>query len=199
MLPLLIKIFVAEMCVVTFGTVRIIFVARGMKVLAPILGFFEVTTWLWAISQVMQNLGNIPCALAFAGGFALGNYLGILLEEKLALGTSLIRIVTSKDAGELVRNLNLNDFGVTCLDGQGATGPVQVLLTVVKRKEVDRVTSLIREFDPKVFYSIDEVQTVKQGVFPSARVRPGLIPNPFKLLRQSPETSAKYFSAFFRS
>jgi len=170
-------VFFAEISVVTISTLRIIFLSRGMKVLVPILGFFEVTLWLYAMRTVMTNLDNPACFWAFAGGFSLGNYFGMLIEEKLALGTALVRIVTSRDAGELVRNLNLNDYGVTCLEGQGATGPVQVVLTVVKRKEVERVTSLARQFDPKVFYSIDEVKTVKDGVFPSMR---GIVPNPFK-------------------
>jgi uncharacterized protein YebE (UPF0316 family) len=176
-------VFVAEISVVTISTMRIIFLSRGMKLLVPILGFFEVTIWLYALQTVMQNLNDLSCFWAFAGGFALGNYFGMLIEEKLALGTALIRIVTTKDTGELVRNLNLNDYGVTCVEGQGATGPVQVVLTVVKRKEVERVTTLLRQFDPKVFYSIDEVKTVKDGVFPVGRARPTLVPNPFKLLR----------------
>jgi len=176
-------VFLAEISVVTICTMRIIFVARGMRVLAPILGFFEVTIWLFAIRTVMQNLDDASCFLAFAAGFALGNYFGILLEEKLALGTSLVRIVTSKDAGELLRNLHLNDFGVTCMEGQGATGPVQILLTVVKRKDIVRVTDLVRQFDPKVFYSIDEVHTVNEGIFAS-RSRSGLIPNPFRMPRK---------------
>src|ERR1044071_7902580 len=72
------SIFLAEMCVVTIGTLRIIFVARGRKYLAPLLGFFEIMSWLFAIGQVMQNLDNPVCFLAFAAGFTLGNFLGIL-------------------------------------------------------------------------------------------------------------------------
>jgi uncharacterized protein YebE (UPF0316 family) len=183
---LVLLIFLAEICVVTINTVRTIFVSRGMKTLAPILGFFEVTIWLFAITKVMQNLTDVTCFLAFAGGFSMGNYLGILIEEKLAMGTSLVRIITPKNPEELVRNLTLADFGVTCMEGQGATGPVQVVLTVVKRKEIERVTSLIKQFDPKVFYSIGEVQSVSEGVFPVPR--PGLIPNPFKMLRADQES-----------
>lgn len=174
-------VFLAEMCVVTLGTIRIIFVSRGMKMLAPLLGFFEIMIWLFAISQIMQNLNNIFCFLAFAGGFTLGNFLGICIEEKLAMGTALVRLITNKDPRELVRSLTAAEYGVTCLEGQGATGPVQVILTLVKRKEIDRVIQLIREYDPKIFYSIDEVQSVNEGVFPLTR--PGLIPNPLKILR----------------
>ena len=75
-------IFLAEVCVVTLGTLRIIFVARGQKLLAPLLGFFEVFIWLLAISQIMQNLSDWSCFVAFALGFTLGNFLGIHHRER---------------------------------------------------------------------------------------------------------------------
>src|SRR5207302_287248 len=128
LLPLL--VFVAELCVVTIGTIRIIFVARGFKLLAPLFGFAEVLMWLFAISQVMDNLTDPKCFLAFAGGFALGNYVGLVLNEKLAIGISAVQIVTHKDAAELVRRLSAADFGVTSLEGQGATGKVRVVFTI---------------------------------------------------------------------
>jgi uncharacterized protein YebE (UPF0316 family) len=93
--PLL--IFAAEVCVVTLSTVRIIFISQGRKFLAPLLGFFEVGTWLFAIGQVMKNLNDPSCYLAFAAGFTLGNFLGILLEGRLALGTLLVRVITPRD------------------------------------------------------------------------------------------------------
>src|SRR5260370_38707706 len=110
-----------------------------MKALAPILGFFEVPLWLFAITQIMQSLTDVSCFLAFAGGFSMGNYLGLLIEEKLAMGTSLVRIITPKNPEELGRNLTLAEFRVTCMEGQGATGPGQMVLPVAKRKEIERV------------------------------------------------------------
>jgi uncharacterized protein YebE (UPF0316 family) len=166
-LPLL--IFVAEVCVVTLSTVRIIFVARGRKFLAPLLGFFEVSTWLFAIGQVMSNLSNVSCFIAFAAGFSLGNYLGILLEGRLALGTLQVRIITPRDPADLLEGLREAGYGVTTLQGQGVAGPVRMVLTVVPRKELGHVTAIIREFDPEAFYSVDDVQSAARGVFPIAR------------------------------
>jgi len=168
-LPIL--VFVAELCVVTFGTVRIIFVARGMKVLAPLLGFFEVTLWLFAIGQIMQNLANIGCYLAFAAGFCCGNYLGILIEKRLAIGTLLVRIITNKEPEELVEGLRAAGYGLTTVDGRGVTGPVKIVLTVVKRKELEAVVTIIKGFDAHAFYSVDEVQSAEAGVFPTAKER----------------------------
>ena len=93
-LPIL--IFLARIVDVTFGTIRIIFVSRGMKWLAPIFGFFEIMIWLFAIGQVFSNLTNITYYVAYAGGFACGNFVGIWIEEKMAIGTLIVRIITRK-------------------------------------------------------------------------------------------------------
>lgn len=177
-LPILpLFIFVAEVCVVTICTVRIIFIARGMRMPAAILGFFEVSIWLFAIGQVMQNLSDVGCYLGFAAGFALGNYLGVSIEQKLALGNLVVRIITSKDSSDLFHRLVDAGYGVTRVDGRGATGPVQVLLTVIPRKDLKKVVNVLMTFDPNVFYAVDDVQSASRGIFPVARNR-GLRPFP---------------------
>lgn len=93
-LPIL--IFLARIVDVTFGTIRIIFVSRGLKWLAPIFGFFEIMIWLFAIGQVFSNMTNITYYVAYAGGFACGNFVGIWIEEKMAIGTMVVRIITKK-------------------------------------------------------------------------------------------------------
>ncbi|MGE0610333.1 MAG: DUF2179 domain-containing protein [Pirellulales bacterium] len=169
-LPLV--IFFAELTVVTLGTIRIIFVSRGMKRIAPAIGFFEIVIWLFAMSQIMRNLTEISCYMAFAGGFTVGSYLGILIPEKLALGTMVVRIITKRDAAGLIANLRSANFGVTAVNGHGATGPVQIVFTIVKRKELHAVVALIHQFDTAAFYSVDELQMASHGVFPRTRSVP---------------------------
>ena len=177
-------IFAAEVCVVTLSTLRTIFVARGRKYLAPLLGFFEVSTWLYAIGQVMTNLSDPCCSMAFAGGFTLGNFLGVLLEKKLALGNVVVRIITRKDPSDLIGWLKEAEYGVTRMEARGTTGPVEVVFTVIKRKELGAVLGLIKRFDPKVFYSVDDLQSAAEGVFPLGRKRArALLPAPFRLQR----------------
>jgi uncharacterized protein YebE (UPF0316 family) len=170
-------IFVAEMVVVTLCTLRTIFLARGMRLLAPLLGFFEVSIWLFAIGEVMRNLGDVRCALAFAGGFTTGTFLGILLEQKIALGSVMVRSITHKEVTPLLCSLREAGYGVTCLEGQGAIGPVHVVFTVVPRRELPAVKALLRAFDPAVFCSVDALQSAAAGVIPSRRVVwGGLVP-----------------------
>jgi uncharacterized protein YebE (UPF0316 family) len=163
-LPLL--IFIARVADVSLGTIRVIFVARGLKYLAPFVGFFEIIIWLMAIGQIMQNLSNPICYIAYAGGFAMGNYVGIWIAEKLSLGVVLIRVITSKDASELLEYLKSAGYGITSVDAQGSAGKVQVVFTIVRRREVAAVVNLIKQFNPKAFYTIEEVGFVEEGIFP---------------------------------
>jgi uncharacterized protein YebE (UPF0316 family) len=174
-LPLL--VFAAELIVVTFSTIRIIFLARGMKVLAAVLGFFEITIWLFAIGQVMQNLKSVGCFMGFAGGFTLGNYLGVLIERQIALGTVVVRTITQRDAADLVRDLRSAGYGVTSLDAEGAHGPVKMVFTIVRRRELCAVLAIVRQFDPDAFYSVDEVRESRPGLHSAKRTVRGIVPS----------------------
>ncbi len=181
LLPLL--VFFAEMCVVTLATLRIIFLGRGMKVLAAGIGFVEVTIWLFAIGQIMQNLNDLGCFFGFAAGFSLGNYLGVSIEKKLALGKQVVRIITTRDATELMDGLRAEGYGVTRVHAQGTTGPVQMVFTVLPRKELPQVAAIIQQFDPRAFYSVEDVQLATAGVFPS-RPRMTVLPSVLRFSRR---------------
>ena len=179
-LPVL--IFIARVADVSLGTVRVIFITRGLKYFAPIVGFFEILIWLLAIGQIMRNLSNPLCYIAYAGGFATGNYVGILIAEKLSLGVVLIRVITSKDASELLEYLKSAEYGVTSVDAHGSAGKVQVVFTIVPRREVASVVNLIKQFNPKAFYTIEEVGFVEEGIFPT---RKNWLRSVFRSLRKS--------------
>ena len=159
-------IFFARICDVTIGTMRIIFVSRGMKMVAPVLGFFEVFIWIIAVGQIFQNLTNPLNYFAYAAGFATGNYVGMLVEERLAMGLALIRIITQRDATDLIDYLRGAGYGVTVLDAQGKQGPGKVIFSVIKRKNIGDVEKAIHEFNPKAFYSIEDVRRAAEGTFP---------------------------------
>jgi uncharacterized protein YebE (UPF0316 family) len=159
-------IFLARIVDVSMGTIRVIFVSRGLKHLAPVLGFFEVLIWLIAIGQIMRNLTNVICYIAYAGGFAMGTFVGIFLEEKLSIGEVIVRIITKKDATELVEYLKYSNYSVTSIDAQGTTAPVKIIFAVLKRQDVPYVIKIINKFNPNAFYSIEDVRHVKEGSLP---------------------------------
>ncbi len=158
-------IIIARIIDVSIGTVRIIYLIRGHKMLAAVLGFFESIIWLVAIVQIMQNITNPLYYITFAGGFAIGNYIGLIIEEKLAIGNSILRIITQREASELVEKLYNAGFGVTHVDAYGKTSEVKIIYTVVKRDDLHRVLKIVREFNPKAFYTIEDVQFVREGIY----------------------------------
>ena|SRR5688572_10282587 len=166
-LPLM--IFLARTCDVTLATLRNIFIARNIKKIVPFLGFFEVMIWLVAVSQTINNLHNIACYVAFAGGYSMGIFVGITIEEKLALGKQVVRIITNQDPTNLVKALYDNNMGVTILDGNGAKGPVKVIFTTLKRKDVQFVDDLIKKYTPNAFYTIEDIRNSNMGVFPEKK------------------------------
>lgn len=166
-LPIL--IFIARIVDVTVGTIRILFVSRGHKLWAPVLGFFEVIIWLLAIGQIMQNLTNWVCYIAYGGGFAMGNLIGITLEEKLAYGKLVVRIITGKDGDVLIQRLRRKGFGVTGINATGAQGKVRVIYLVIERSDLEKVTETVQRHHPKAFYTVEDTRMVQQGIFPEKK------------------------------
>lgn len=153
-------IFLSRVADVTLDTLRIVFVSRGNKIVAPILGFFGVLIWLIAITRIMANLDNFVTYFAYALGFAVGNYVGLMVEEKLAIGTQLIRIITSTDASILINKLREKGFGATAIDAEGKNGLVHVIFVTTRRKFVHQVIGILNHFNPKTFYSIEDIRSV---------------------------------------
>jgi uncharacterized protein YebE (UPF0316 family) len=168
-LPLL--IFLARISDQTIGTLRLIFLSKGQKKLAPFLGFFEVIIWLIAVSQIMKHLDNVFCYIAYGGGFAMGNYIGMVVEEKLSIGNVIIRIIPRLDTSELIAYLRENNYGVTSVEAEGAKGKVNIVFTIIERKDVEHVVSIINRFNPNAFYTIEEVKAINEGIFKKNRAR----------------------------
>jgi uncharacterized protein YebE (UPF0316 family) len=166
-----ILIFLARICDQSIGTLRLIFVSKGYKYIAPFLGFFEVIIWVMAISQIMQHLDNVYCYIAYGAGFATGNYVGMYLEEKISLGTVIIRIIPKKDTSDLVTYLRSNNYGLTMVDAEGSIGPVKIIFSIIKRKDVPHVVGIINQFNPNAFYTIEEVKSVNKGIFNDKRTK----------------------------
>jgi len=99
----------------------------------------------------------------------MGNFIGILIEERMAIGTAFIRIITHNDAAELIALLKDDGYGVTQVDAKGLQGPVKIIFTIVKRKNIEHVLEIIRSCDPQAFYAIEDVRSVRRGIFPMTK------------------------------
>jgi uncharacterized protein YebE (UPF0316 family) len=163
-LPLL--IFIARICDVSMETIRVIYISKGIKFLAPIIAFFEIVIWLLAMEMVMNDLSNIANFLAFAFGFAMGTYVGLVIEEKLSIGKVILRIVTTGESNdEIISFMRSENYGTTMFDATGSRGNVKMILSLVNRAEVARITEKIQTTNPHAFFSIEDVRYVNEGVF----------------------------------
>lgn len=153
-------IFLARVIDVSMSTIRIMFVWAGNKYFATMLGFFEALIWILAIGQIMQDITNASSYLAYAGGFAAGTFTGMCIENKLAYGKSMIRVITKKPATDLISFLKTENLGVTSVKAEGHFGPVHVIYTILSRKQVDRIIEKIRFYNPNAFYTIESVRFV---------------------------------------
>jgi uncharacterized protein YebE (UPF0316 family) len=161
-LPIL--IFFARICDVTIGTFRIVMVSKGNKYWAPVLGFFEVGIWIIAIGKIMQNLDNWVNIVAYAGGFATGNFIGLIIEEKIAMGVVRIQVITAKTAEELIQFLRKSGYGVTNHEATGASGKVSIIYTIINRADIPYIVDIIKTYNPNAFYSIEDVKFVNKSV-----------------------------------
>ncbi|UUX93745.1 DUF2179 domain-containing protein [Methanoplanus endosymbiosus] len=165
-------IFFARIADVTCGTLRIIFISRGMRLFSAVLGFFEISIWLLAISEVFSQ-GLSPAAfLAYALGFAAGNYVGITVEEKMALGISVVRVITQYNAEELIFQLKESGFRTTSVNAMGQFGPVSIIYSVVKRKDISEALRQVHKYNPNAFYTIEDIRHAGGPMFSPDGITP---------------------------
>ena len=179
-------IFLARIVDVSIGTVRIMVVSRGMRGYASILGFFEVLIWLVAIGQVLQNLHGWVSYVSYAAGFAAGTYVGMTIERRLTYGMSIIRIVVARNDQALIKKLRELGIRVTQIEGSGSQGPVQVLFSIIRRKQLGDVLETVKREAPDAFYSVEDVRMarefdLKREPWPG----PGGLLQPFFFFRKS--------------
>lgn len=167
--PLL--IFLLRICDVSMATMRMIFIVRGSRRLAPFISFFEILLWVVAVGAVVRNLTSPLHVIAYAGGFSAGTAVGMWIEGKLALGVCTVRAILRGAGGKLADGLRGEGFGVTELTGRGKEGPVEILYTVVRRRHVPAVIGRIETRDPGAFVTVQNDATVRRGWIQGMRRR----------------------------
>lgn len=160
LLPLL--IFCSRVTDVSVSTLRQISVMSGRRKLAPILGIFESLMWLFAISTIMRNLNNVACYVGYSAGFATGIYVGMLFEERLALGKVMVRVITRREVPELIEQLRQSKFGFTFVEGEGKRENVKLIYSVISRHDLPELLAIINSHNPNAFYTVESVRYASQ-------------------------------------
>ena len=155
-------IFCARIIDVSLGTIRLIFVSKGEKMLASVLGFFEVIIWLLAITKIMDNLKNPIAYIAYGLGFSVGTYVGIFIEQKMHIGKVIVRIVTSKDSKDFVATLRKSRYTFTALGVDGPDGQVKSIHVIIHKKDLYKLIGYLLEYDSKAYYTVEDVNIVSE-------------------------------------
>ena len=156
-------IFSLRVVDVSMSTIRILLAVRGYKVVVPIIGFFEVLIWVFAVGNAIRFLDSGWHLLGYASGFAVGNVVGLLIEERLAIGYATIRVVSTHAGVEMADALRNIGFGVTEFGGQGRDGRVEIVYTVCMRRDIDRVLDEIEQWDRQAFITVEEPRDIRWG------------------------------------
>ena len=151
-------IFLARVTDVSMGTVRLICVTRGHRLVAIVLGFFELLIWVFAVSSVFAHLDRWINIVAFAGGFAAGNALGMSIEARLALGVQTLSFISRGRANAVAERLRYAGLPVTTLLGSGRDGPVVLCMAVVPRRQTPTTIKMAKEIDPDVVVTVEDVR-----------------------------------------
>jgi uncharacterized protein YebE (UPF0316 family) len=156
-------IFTLRIFDVSMATSRLLLSVRGDRVVVPILAFFESLIWLVAVGAAVRSLNSPLHVLAYAGGFATGNLVGLWVEEKMAFGLSTVRIISRHGGVELAEALRDSGFGVTEFAGHGREGLVEVVYTVCRRRQVPRVLEQIAVWDADAFVTVESPKEIRRG------------------------------------
>jgi uncharacterized protein YebE (UPF0316 family) len=156
-------IFCLRVITSAMTTIRTILITRGHKIFAALLGFVEISIWVIAISQVLSHLGNVWNVVGYSGGFAAGTLIGMVIEERLALGYSDLHIISKQKGSEVAQALREAGYGVTVAIGHGQNGQVTTINTVARRKSVPRALGVVTSVDPEAFVTIEEARYIRRG------------------------------------
>lgn len=161
LLPLL--IFFARILDVSINTVRIIYVLGGRKFTSTLLGFFESFIWLMAIRQIFEHLDNWICYVAYPAGFAAGIFVGMIIEERIAYGKVIVRIITRKDINPLLQHLNKEFHRYTYVKAEGPDGQENLVFTVLEREKLEALLMMLKEILPTAFYTVEKVNRAAES------------------------------------
>jgi uncharacterized protein YebE (UPF0316 family) len=173
-------IFCARIIDVSCDTMRVLFTVRGKRKIAGLLGFVQALVWIFAVGAALRHLDSWIHVFAYAAGYAAGTMSGITIERFVAYGVEQMQIITS--AGEAIA-AELRDIGlgVTQSRGEGRTGSVDILLTIVQRSGVDEVLHIVDQHDRSAMVTVTEPRAVRGGM---VTTREWKVPLPWEKTRQ---------------
>jgi uncharacterized protein YebE (UPF0316 family) len=156
-------IFLLRVTDMSLDTLRVLFVIRGQKPQAWILGFFQSALWVVAVTSVLSNLDNLWNIVAYAGGFATGNVVGMAIEERLAIGFGQVSIISSRLGSAIAEAIRKDGYAATEMPGRGKDGTVSVITSSIRRRDIAAVRNNVYKIDPEAFITVEDIRPLHRG------------------------------------
>ena len=158
-------IFCLRIIDVSCDTMRVLFLVRGKRLIAGVLGFFQALIWIFAVGTAIRHLDSWVHILGYAGGYATGTMVGITIEQAVAYGVSTVRIISQNGGVEIAEALRECGYGVTEYGGYGREGPVEIVNSVVHRNDLDQVMAIVDKWDKDAFVTVEDPKILRGGSF----------------------------------
>lgn len=164
---LCVKIFFVRVLDVSLGTIRTVVTVKGKNLLATIIGFVEVTIWFLVVKDALNSDSNsMWIVFSYAGGFALGTYLGGVISKKFIRGKLNIQLIINKDSSDLVKILRENGYAVSVMKAKGYKDSNKLLLFMeIDSFHLQDLDELVKSHDEKAFMVVNETKYVQNGYF----------------------------------
>jgi uncharacterized protein YebE (UPF0316 family) len=160
-------IFLLRVTDMSLDTLRVLFVIRGQKPQAWVLGFFQSALWVVAVTSVLSNLDNLWNVVAYAGGFATGNVVGMTIEGRLAIGFGQMSIISSRFGSAIAEAIRKDGYAATEMPGRGKDGAVSVITSSIRRRDIDAVRKNVYKIDPEAFITVEDIRPLHRGYWRS--------------------------------
>ncbi len=164
-------IFLARTLDVSFGTLRILMIIHGQRLHAAIIGFFESFIFISALTYVVREMTGVTSLIFYALGYATGNYVGIYIEEKVAIGSVTVQVISKKEPDCLIEQIRQKGYGVTVIEGCGKEGIRKILHVLLKRKDLKTLMDLIEKVDSNAFITVLDTKKIMGGYFSKVKVK----------------------------
>ncbi len=141
---------------VSLGTMRLVYVVEGRRLMAMGIAFFEASAFVVAVSIVLSSDLDPFRMAGYAAGFAAGNVIGMTLVRFLKLGNVNLRIFTPEHSFDVSRALREAGFRLTVFNAEGRDGPVGMIMLLIRKREIGKAMDICKPWLPSCFVTIGE-------------------------------------------
>ena len=168
LLYLCIKIFCGRLIDVSLSTLQTMFLVKGKRKFATIFGFIDVFVWFIVVKEALStDVKSIWIAIAYAGGFAAGTYLGSAISKAVIKGTVSVQVITKNKKNCVTEAIKVAGYSASVVKCTGIhdEDTNYMIYAQVDNKKLDEFKKLVTNTDSNAFVTVTESKEILNGYF----------------------------------